>query len=295
MKKTLTELYIEAENAKKELNAAILSDSVSQIEGAKKAMDTAVKEYNDTAVIMDYETLKSKSAPMLAAIEQLTIACIEAKRNEDKDTKIVTYSIEPVNKQISLPAFDEYCGREKLQIAPDRLWIYSVEQFCLLITYRIMKELGGDTRKLMETYYISDIARQIDLGETPMSNSKILKQLQTIVDGIIYEAEGGKNIYKVTSHDVCYIVQTMTRRGKVSGTVVAPKPATMHTLIMDVLHRIVTDAEYKVEYVTKKQAKAESGKDTQAETEKYTDNTPGEIEKAAKDVEILTQDGIKIA
>ena len=71
--KTLSDLLIEAENAKKELNAAILGDSASQIEKAKKTMDTAVKEYNEMAVVLDYQTLKSKSAPILEAIEQLTI------------------------------------------------------------------------------------------------------------------------------------------------------------------------------------------------------------------------------
>ena len=255
--KTLSDLLIEANNAKMEINEAILGDSASKIENAKKTMDTAVREYNEMAVVLEYQTLRAKSAPMLEAIEQLTIACIEAKRNEDKDTKIVTYSIEPTTKQISLVAFDEYCRRDKLTITPDKHWMYAVERFCLLVTYRIMKELGGDTKKLEDTYYISDIARQIDMGKTPMSNNQMLAQLQQIIDGIILKDNGGKNLYKATSHDVAYIVQTMTRRGKVSGTVVAPKPATMHTLIMDVLHRIVCNKDYKVEYMTKKQKATE--------------------------------------
>ena len=255
--KTLTELLIEAENAKKELNAAILSDSYSQIEKAKNALDTAVKEHNELAINMDFQTLRSKSAPMLAAIEQLNIATIEVKRNEDKETGIITYSLEPSSKQISLVAFDEFCQREKMEITPDKLWAHKVDRFCLLVTYKVMKDLGKDTKKLEDTYYISDVARQIDLGKTPTSNTQILKQLQSIVDSIIYEADCDDNVYKVTSHDAAYIVATMTRRGK-SGTVVAPRPSTMHTLIMDVLHRIITNGDYMVEYVTKKQAKKEA-------------------------------------
>ena len=271
-KKTLSELLIVAENGKKELNAALLSDSISQIEIAKTTMDTAVKEYNEMAVLLDYQTFKAKSVPILGVIEQLTISCIEAKRNEDKDTKIVTYSIEPTNKQISLPAFDEYCRHDKLEITPDKFWTYSVERFCLLVTYRIMKELGGDTKKLEDTYYISDIARQIDMGKTPTSNNQMLTQLQQIVDGIIYKDNSGKNAYKVTSHDVNYIIQTMTRRGRVSGTVIAPRPATMHTLIMDVLHRIVCNKDYKVEYMTKKQKATEDAEKPETKKSSIDDN-----------------------
>ena len=250
---TLSQLLIDAETAKKELNEAMLTDSLSGMEKAKKVMDKAIKEYNELAVVLDYKTLRSKSSPMLAAIEQLSVATIESKRNEDRETGIVTYSIESSSKQISLVAFDDFCGRDKVVVAPDRLWMHKVDRFCLLVTYRVMKDLGKDTRKLEETYYISDVARQIDLGKTPTSNTQMLKQLQSIVNSII--ASDDDVGYKVTSHDVEYIVKTMTRRGRESGTVVTPKPATMHTLLMDVLHRIVTDSEYKVEYVTKNKLK----------------------------------------
>ena len=261
-RKTLSDLLVAAENAKKEANAAILSDSASKIAKTKEALDTAIKEYNEMAITLDFQTLRANSNPMLAAIEQLDIATIEAKANKDKETGIITYAIEPASKQISLVAFDEFCQREKLTIAPDRLWYHKVEKFCLLITYKVMKDLGKDTKKLEETYYIADAAKQIDMGKTPTSNTAILKQLQTIIDGIIFEDDGGKNAYKAISHDAAYIVATMTRRGRESGTVVTPRTNTMHMLVMDVLHRIATDGEYKVEYTTKKQiAKAKEKAD----------------------------------
>lgn len=282
--KTLSELLIEAETAKKELNEAILSDSLSMADKAKKTLDDAVKEYNESAIILDFLTFRSKSSPILAAIEQLNISTIEAKTNKDKDTGIVTYTLEPAAKQISLTALDEFCQREKLIIAADRLWKYKVEHFCLLVTYKIMKDLGKETKKLEETYYISDIARQIDMGKTPTSNNQILKQLQSIVDSIIYEADGEKNVYKVTSHDVNYIVQTMTKRSK-SGTVVAPKASTMHILVMDVLHRIATNGEYTVEYMTKKQAKETAIKTNSETPETKTDGNTAEAETDGGTVE----------
>lgn len=259
--KTLSELLIGAENAKKELNTAILNDSFSQVGKCKEAFDIAIKEYNELAIIQDFITLRSKSEPMKAAIEQLSIATIESKQNKDKESGIITYTLEPAIKQIDLVAFDEFCEREKMNIAYKKDWKYLIEKFCLLITYKIMKDLNCDTNKLENTYFISDIARQIDLGKTPISNTALLKQLQTIVDAIIYEEENGKNTYKVTSYDVNYVIATMTRRGK-SGTVVSPKPSTMHMIVMDVLHRIITDGDYKVEYVTKKQAKEMKGEET---------------------------------
>lgn len=257
--KTLSELLIEAENQKKTLNEAVLSDKFSEIGKAKEAMDKAVKDYNDLAIISDFITLRSMASPMKSAIEQLNIATISSKENRSKDSEIITYSLEPAVRQIDLVAFDEFCQREKMEIAHDRLWHHNVDKFCLLVTYKVFKDLGNDTKKLEETYSISKVAKDIDMGKTPTSNTQILKQLQTIVDTIIFETEDGsdKNIYKVTTHDANYIIATMTKRGK-SGTVVTPRPQTMHTLIMDVLHRIITNTDYKVEYFTKKQAKEEA-------------------------------------
>lgn len=257
MAKTLNELLLEAEAARKELNEAILSDSFSQVGTAKEKLDKAVSDYNAQAVVSDYATLRSRSNPMMEAIKQLEISIVSVKPNKDKDSGIITYGLEPATKQIDLVAFDEFCQRQKLNIAPDKLWKYKVEHFALLVTYRVMREMGKDTKKLMETYYISEVAKQIDMGKTPTSNSQILKQLQTIIDAIIYEDDGGKNTYKATSHDVAYLLNVMNKRGK-SGHIVTPRAATMHTLVMDILHRIITDGDYMVEYVTKKQAKQEA-------------------------------------
>lgn len=262
MSRTLSEIRIEAEEAKKALNEAIISDVFSEVSKAKENLDKLVKEYNALAIKMDFKTLCNKSDPAKEAIEQLNISTIGVKPNEDKDSGIITYTLEPTVKQIDLVAFDKFCKEGKIDITPDPLWMYKVEKFALLLTYRIMNELGLSTKKLEETYYINDIAKQIDMGKTPTSNNAMLKQLQAIVDAIIYEAEGDKNIYKVTSHDIAYLVAVMSKRGK-SGMVVTPRIETIHKLVMDILHRIVTNGDYKVEYKTKKDAKKDESKNTE--------------------------------
>jgi hypothetical protein len=260
---TLNELRITADTAVRTLNEAILTDKFSEINKATKALNNAVKEYNAEAIRIDFNTLKAKANPMVAAIEQLEIACIEAKRNEDKDTGAISWSIEPKPKQISLPLLDEHIAgkvgsRTGASIAVETGWTHKVDKLCLLLTYRVMKELNQqDTSKLEKTYFISDVAAQVDLGKTPTSNTALLKTLQTVIDAIIPDA-------KVVSHDVNYLVQTMTRRGRESGTVVAPRPATMHTLLMDVLHKIVCDKSYSVEYTSKKQAEKEAAESPKA-------------------------------
>lgn len=255
--RTLSEIRIEADEKKKVLNDAIIADSFSEVGKAKEGLEKLIKEYNALAIKMDFKTLCSKSDPMKEAIEQLNIATINLKPNEDKDSGIITYTMEPASKQIDLVAFDDFCKNDNKTIAPNRFWMYKVEKFALLATYRVMGELGLPTKKLEETYYISDIAKQIDMGKTPTSNNAMLKQLQAIVDSIIYEADGDKNIYKATSHDVAYLVAVMSKRSK-SGMIVTPRSTTMHQLIMDVLHRIVSNGDYKVEYRTKKDAKSEN-------------------------------------
>lgn len=256
MSKTLSEIRIEAEEAKKVLNAAIINDSFSEISEAKEKLGKLVKDYNALAIEMDFATLCSKSEPMKEAIDQLNISTISMKSNEDKDSGIITYTLEPATCQIDLVAFDEYCKDKGKDIAPDGSWKHKVEKFGLLVTYRVMNELGLSTKKLEETYYISSVAKDIDMGKTPTSNNAMLKQLQAIVDAVIYEADGDKNAYKANSHDVAYMIAVMNKRGK-SGIVVTPRVETMHRLIMDVLHRIVTNGDYEVAYRTKKEAKNE--------------------------------------
>ena len=259
MSKTLTDLRIDADSAKTKLNEAIITDKKSIIDSAKEKLNKAVKEYNAEVIRLEFITLKGKTHTMLEAIEQLNIATITEKEKEDKDTGIITYSIEPAIKQISLVELSKFCGND---IAIDNKWSYYIDKFCYLMTYRIASELGKPgsevRRKLEQTYYITDVAKQMDMGKTPTSNTQMLKQLQTIVDAIIYkEDKNGNNIYKASSHDVAYILQTMSKRSK-SGTVVTPRPLTMHTLIMDVLHKIVKGNSYKIDYKTKKQVEIET-------------------------------------
>ena len=244
---TLEELRINANTAVSTLNEAILEQDYSAVKAAEAILKTAVSDYNSKVILNAFNLLKSKSSPMIAAIEALNIAIIEAKTDVDKESKIVTHKLVDGIKQISLPALQKHCGGN---IGVKSNWVHMVDKLCLLVTYRIFRELGQDTKKLEATYYISDVAKAIELGKTPMSNTALLKQVQEIVDAMVMD---GDKPYKVVSHDVNYIVQCMTSRAG-SGRVVAPRSETMHKLIMDMLHKIVTGGDYVVEFKTKRQA-----------------------------------------
>ena len=114
---------------------------------------------------------------------------------------------------------------------------------------------------------MNKLAREIDLGGTPDSNTQICKQLQMVVDAIIYEDNGkGKNLYRVNNHDVAYLLMVYTQRNnkKVCSVRIA-KNSYMHKLVLDVMHRILTGKVYDLEFqMTKnKSEKTEPAKDTE--------------------------------
>lgn len=256
--KTLSNLRIDADESIKEINQAVLDDSFKGIGIAKEKLESAVKEYNSLSIVMEYNKLASKKKPMLAAIEQYEIAIIAIKINKDKETDRLSYSLEPATRQIDLVAFEDFCKRDKKEIAHDNMWRYKSEKFNLLVAYRTFKELGKDTKKMEDAYYISEVAKAINMGKTPTSKTQIQKMLQEVVNGIIFEDDGnGNNAYKVTSHDVAYILLLMSKKGKVAQSVAIPRTSSMNCLIFDVVNRIVENKEYTVEYTTKKQAKEE--------------------------------------
>ena len=114
---------------------------------------------------------------------------------------------------------------------------------------RLRGSSKAQIKQICDSFYMNKLARQIELGETPDSNTAICKQLQQVLDGILYEDNGkGKNVYRVNNHDVAYLLMCYTKRGKKTLSVAVAKNAYMHRLIADVAHRIVTNKAYDLEY-----------------------------------------------
>lgn len=235
------------------LNALIGKPDAVKADVDKKleTIQEEIKNLNGDKMRETFTGLAKTSEPVKNAIIQLNFDIVKLKATKDKDTDLVTYSLEDAKKQIELLKFAEFVAKSEFA---EENWRFKVEKFNQLITFKAVKDLNGKMEEIKKSFYISKLADAVEMGKTPTSNTQVLKNLQTVVDAIIYEEKDGKadvNMYKAKSHDAEYIIKLMCKRGD-SGKVVMPKVATMHTLIMDVLHRIVLDLDYKIEYTKRK-------------------------------------------
>lgn len=262
--KTSSELHIEASEAARALNTAILDDSFSEISAKQEELKRIIGNHNKAAMNEDFAILRSREKPMLEAIEKLVVNTIAVSENVNTETKITTYDLKPATAYIDLLAFEKFC--EGKTIAANTGWKYMIEKLNYLCALRVAKEIGDDVRTVEKRYHISPEAFKIDMGKTPTSNTQLLKQLQTIVDAVIFKDAGdGKNAYKATSHDVAWLVNTLTKAGKTAHGLTYANASTTRGLVTRILNRIVTDSNYKLEYKTKKEAEAEEAAKTEGE------------------------------
>lgn len=276
---TSAELRVEADAAVAALNEALLDDKHSEIEKAKDAATKTVAKHNQKAMDECMARLRSKDNPMLAAIETMTVPTIALERLKNKDTDAVTYSIEPSTAYIDLLEFEKFCTGQF--IAHSAGWKHMVEKFTYLLALREAKKLGVSVEVIKARYHISPEALGIDMGKTPTSNTQMLKGLQAIVDAILYEDNGGKNVYRVTSHDVDFLDDVMSKAGKGAHNIQFATYASARNYILRIMNRIITGASYGMEYKTKKDAaqdaattKTDDKADAKAKTKTKADAKP---------------------
>lgn len=270
----LIEMKREAEGFASEVNKLNRTGGAAvDVEKMRAALAESIKDYNDESKMQVFITLRESEAPMKAAIVRLTYPTIKVKAKKDKDSDLETVSVEDGDAQISLIEFYDQASEKVENLTPDWRWKSMAEKYNLLLAYKTVKDLqrkldgkkkddetakkiakknNDDVKRLEKKFYIQKVARDIDMGKTPTSNTQIMKGLQDIVNAIIFEDNGkGGNIYKVQKRDIIYILDLRNSR-RTSGCVSLPKFETFATLLMDILHRIVTDSDFTFAYRTGK-------------------------------------------
>lgn len=245
--KTANELFEIAEKAVNQLNKIIADDKHSEIKSQRKLATEAVEAANAAYRKESNAIFLAAEYPFFEAIKTGYIDCLRLNVTVNKDTGLEEASIETGEEVVDLRALEDECKNKML--AHNGKWIYWAEKFTFVMAARVNADIGGDSKKFTQMYKISQTARDCDIGATPTSNAQMLKQLQAIIDGILFEDNGeGLNVYKALSKDVNYINRVMTKRGKGRLSVSMPRQSTMIRLVTEVLHRIVTGGAYTSEY-----------------------------------------------
>lgn len=198
-----------------------------------------------------FEGIEGAREKLLAVISAYTYQYKALQEERSKTTdEIVGITI--VDKESRVNLLD-FC--DKLSIS--KLWSYDCERFNELLTLRAALDLGLKPDPILASYYLSSAAEEKRVGKTnanALSNNSLTKELQAVVDAIIFDDDGnGNNKYKVNSHDVGYVLNAATKAGKERLTIVAAKHNWMRTLLLDVLYRVITpDAKYGIVFKGKK-------------------------------------------
>lgn len=267
-KKTPTEVV---QNKRNEIIAKIAECNEILKEGDKTKFDCAEQElrelettYAEEKAVEVFCELKEQENPVEAAIRMHSYPVVGYKTIREDGLVRGFEIVEDKPRQIDLVKLCKFCD------LPTE-WQYKVEKFNKLLALRTAEELKmtkAQIKKINDSFSMNELARKIEMGETPTSNTQICKMLQMVLDGILYEeTDKGKNKYRVNSHDVAYLLMCYTKRGKKVLSVAVAKNAYIHRLVMDVAHRILTGKTYDLEYKMISQDKVLEKKD-EAKAEK---------------------------
>jgi len=238
-------------NAKiKEYNESLKKNDLKKVSKAESELRELEKEYSSSMMAKVCDEIAEKSEktgenPVKLAIEKYQYEVLSHKTNRDDNGAVESIELAYRMRQIDLVKF---CKRCRL----DTAWQYAVESFNQLLALRVATELKLSKKKILEicnSFNMNKLAERAEAGDTPASTTQICKKLQSIIDKILYVDNGkGKNKFSANSHDVAYILHTYCKRGKKTLSVAVAKNSFMHTLLVDVMHRIVTGKVYDLEY-----------------------------------------------
>lgn len=209
---------------------------------AREVVDELVNDNTRIARSITFAKLKASEDPMLEAVKQLTfetVRVVDEKVGEGK-AKIPKTSLKPAEKYIDILRLDEYVGGEG--IGKNKHWNGMIEKLNFLLTVDKAVSLGIDPTEINNSYAISNIGKEIDLGKTPTSNTNMLKTLNLIVSAMIGDG------YKADSHDIAYLKSVYTKKGKKALSVSCSNHKFMRQYMAEICHRIVTGESYSVEY-----------------------------------------------
>lgn len=240
-KKTKSELRTIAEELTLQYNEAVQGGKYDIAVKLNEEIENAVNEY--TAIARDecFARLIATDDPMLEAVKELTFMTIRAVDRKVGDEKIPVREIVDVDKPIDLLKLHKAAGG----IGKDKNWAHMAEKLNFLLTAQKAVDLGINPKDISDSYAMSDISREIDMGKTPTSKTNMLKTLQMVITAMIGEE------YKATSHDVNFLMSVYSRKNRKALTVTCANHKNLRQYLSEICHRIVLNKVYEVDYKKK--------------------------------------------
>lgn len=242
-KSVLVQLRDEIEELVKTFNNAVQTGNYEESAKANDDMTKKINEYTATVRDMCFADCKATEDPMLTAVKTLSYSTIAVKDERKGDNKIPVRVIVDKERQIDLLKLDKFCGG----IGADKDWMHIAQKMNFLLTAQKANDLGLDLTQVNNSYAMSEIARQFNMGKNPTSKTNLLKTLQTVVTAMLGDG------YKATSHDVNFLLSVYSKKNRKALTVSCANHKKFRGYIMEICHRIVEGKSYQLEYKIKRE------------------------------------------
>ena len=237
------ELRENAEKLVKVYNDDIQSGKFEKAEKVNDAITKFVNEYTSIARQECFAECEAADDPMLEAIKRLRFMTIGVKDTKKGDEKIPVREI--IEKERAIDLLKLHKAVEG-GIGADKDWSYRAQKLNFLLTAQKAIDLGIDPKVINDSYAMSEIAKQIDMGKTPTSKTSILKTLQTVITAMLGDG------VKATSHDVNYLMSVYSRKNRRALTVTCANHRYFRGYLAEICNHIVTGAPYELDYSKKK-------------------------------------------
>lgn len=217
---------------------------------ALATLTTKVKTLNECICKVKYAEFLETENPIITAVKEFYIEVYKVKEARDKeDGSITGVSLEKKKSRIDLEKFCEFGDL-------DRTWAHDCSKLLALLTLRetdVYNMKPADLQK--KSFYFISVANKKKEGETPDSNTQIVRLLQKIIDGAIFVDNGsGQNVYKCTNHDLAFIQDAVTKMDtKEKCTIAMLNERQFKTVMMSVFAHCLGEA-YKVKAAKIKEA-----------------------------------------
>lgn len=226
-------------------NAAFLDGNIDGMTTAEEETEKAIEAFNNSSKYIFFLDCLDADDPMQEACKKLQYDTISTKDVKVEGTALKNREVNDNLKFVDLLQLHQYAkekGGRADGIGKDPKWNYMVEQFNCLLTARAAREIGVDPKNINDSYAMSAIAKEINLGKTPTSNTKLLEALNTIIGAMIGEE------FKAVSHDVAFLVGGYTKKSRKALTLTAANHKTLRQTMAEICHKIMLSKAYALEY-----------------------------------------------
>lgn len=233
------ELRNYVEEQVKVYNDAVHGGNYGAAHKVDEEIQKSINEYTAIAQSECFDECAAAENPMLEAVKKLSFTIIGVRDTKKGADKIPVREFVERERLIDLLKLHKKVDGG---IGEDKNWPYIAEKLNFLLTAQKAVDLEINPKEIHDSYAMSSIARQIDMGKSPTSKTNILKTLQTVITAMLGESA------TATQKDVNFLMSVYSRKNRKALTVTCANHKFFRGYLSEICHRIITDASYQADY-----------------------------------------------